>query len=688
MEGQNLYREPDTVAKRRKPTREPGATGKREGEHWPHPGDTEDKWPGVSASHCEVREPPLFSSGGISGQGENASYVWMPLARRVDLDRVFHAMMEHPQMFENVRPTGEGGFLYKNNPWAHMNPYHIRVSALLPAGPVEVLVGVTDHWEKHTQSRRSESGAKVYVQTKPEAAAPALRMVCAVLEEEDIEIPGDRCGALVLAVGGRLWGRERNVNEAARRAQWEQRLGAPAAAGVFAAASESMPLEEVRALLESIARASAAEPQNSSFCRFAQSLAARLAQILSSRLDQEWGHGVDLAAQAANDVIPGCGLQGVPTPAAGYHDAAAFPELNAQPIPSGHENAHLQEADWAGSEEEEEEEEEEEDDIAEGAAEEAPSVSAGAREGSVALSVTAAAREGSVVPSASAGAREEPAAPSVSAGASEGSMALSASAEAREGSVPPSVSAGAREGPAAPSASAEAREGSVALRPSVGARDGSGAPSVSAGAREGSVALSASAKAREGSVVSSASAGAREEPAAPSVSAGASEGDASQDEAREGDANLDDANCLAYTCAMDFGWNGALSTFTGIDREGFEALVPALRLDLCSEDLRVRSRLADAIEVAVQSMHRRGVQVPQVAVQKHVEQMRKQHFNLLRRRAAFLKRWPLEEIKESTAESFMKEHRNAHFNSEVQRRFRELDVNIGMRQHQVLVKRV
>ena len=54
---------------------------------------------------------------------------------------------------------------------------------------VRVKLGVTDHWLPKDAKYRSMSGAKIYVQTKPEWAIAALRMVCSVLEEADIEIP-------------------------------------------------------------------------------------------------------------------------------------------------------------------------------------------------------------------------------------------------------------------------------------------------------------------------------------------------------------------------------------------------------------------------------------------------------------------------------------------------------------------
>ena len=67
----------------------------------------------------------------------------------------------------------------------------------------------------------------------------------------------------------------------------------------------------------------------------------------------------------------------------------------------------------------------------------------------------------------------------------------------------------------------------------------------------------------------------------------------------------------------------------------------------------------------------------------HIMQMRHQRQNLNRRRQAFLLRWNCDESIDKLVEVFMKEHRRAFENSEVQRRFRELDIGKGMRQHQV-----
>ena len=65
--------------------------------------------PGVSASHVPPSRPhPGFEAGGFD---TTTSQPWMPLARRVDLDRVLHVMLESP-CFRDAHPTGSNGHLY------------------------------------------------------------------------------------------------------------------------------------------------------------------------------------------------------------------------------------------------------------------------------------------------------------------------------------------------------------------------------------------------------------------------------------------------------------------------------------------------------------------------------------------------------------------------------------------------
>ena len=84
-------RDPAAHAKRSLRSQVPGEV--RPGDHWAHPGDTGDMWPGVSASHRANPVPPKLTGG----EDLRASdYCWVPLARRVDLDRVVHTLLECP----------------------------------------------------------------------------------------------------------------------------------------------------------------------------------------------------------------------------------------------------------------------------------------------------------------------------------------------------------------------------------------------------------------------------------------------------------------------------------------------------------------------------------------------------------------------------------------------------------------
>ena len=87
-------------------------TERAAGEKWPHPGDVGELRPGVSASviHPAGAPHPGFTSGGIGAEG---SQPWMPLARRVCLDRVLRVTLEATRRFASVRPEGSNGNLYK-----------------------------------------------------------------------------------------------------------------------------------------------------------------------------------------------------------------------------------------------------------------------------------------------------------------------------------------------------------------------------------------------------------------------------------------------------------------------------------------------------------------------------------------------------------------------------------------------
>ena len=95
------------------------------------------------------------------------------------------------------------------------------------------------YWLPNVQM--SSSGAKLYVQAKPKWSMPALRMVCSVLEEADIEIPPvGRSSAprLFTSPEGRPWGRPRVGSASLQQQQWEAQLGITAASVSAAAKGE------------------------------------------------------------------------------------------------------------------------------------------------------------------------------------------------------------------------------------------------------------------------------------------------------------------------------------------------------------------------------------------------------------------------------------------------------------------
>ena len=77
----------------------------REGERFTHPGGPESLWPGVSAAQDIDRRVPLFKSGGVTGGWGSA---WLPLARRVRLDRVLHTLLLRQDIFRNTRAIDAG----------------------------------------------------------------------------------------------------------------------------------------------------------------------------------------------------------------------------------------------------------------------------------------------------------------------------------------------------------------------------------------------------------------------------------------------------------------------------------------------------------------------------------------------------------------------------------------------------
>ena len=129
----------------------------------------------------------------------------------------------------------------------------------------------------------STSGPKVYSQGCPGVAADALRAVCALLEEADVDVPDDGSAALLLAGGGGVWGTDPRSHAQEQHSTWAAELGLPPLpqANVVRAADPGRPWA---ALAEAVALAALGRalavigelPANAARSRFAQGAAAVL----------------------------------------------------------------------------------------------------------------------------------------------------------------------------------------------------------------------------------------------------------------------------------------------------------------------------------------------------------------------------------------------------------------------------
>ena len=102
-----------------------------------------DEWIELQRSACEepgvlagfshrVNLPSLRGAlplKGSSAQGILTGYTFVPLVRRVDMDRVFRATRESG-LFHRVYPYGTGKNdaekVYKEKPWCHLNCYVLK----------------------------------------------------------------------------------------------------------------------------------------------------------------------------------------------------------------------------------------------------------------------------------------------------------------------------------------------------------------------------------------------------------------------------------------------------------------------------------------------------------------------------------------------------------------------------------
>ena len=182
------YRRKD--AKRRRCVRIGARSDVREGECFPHPGDPESCWPGISAAYDADQRVPLFKNGGISeNKGKRA---WLPLARRVDMDRVFHTIIERQDLFQDTKCVVTGNEASAVNRLKYMNLYRAHTNVQILSQPTKITIAVSDIWTKERRAEASTSGAKLVVRNGDGNALLGIRIVASVLEENDFDVRADR----------------------------------------------------------------------------------------------------------------------------------------------------------------------------------------------------------------------------------------------------------------------------------------------------------------------------------------------------------------------------------------------------------------------------------------------------------------------------------------------------------------
>ena len=277
---------------------------------------------------------------------------WIPLHNRVDLDRL-HALL----ILEGKKPNCAHDSLkiletsnYKINPWGHMNPYELQMKVLafipdadptqpgISAGIAKILpatmatrnqksswvwitVGITDHWDT-PGLEWSSCGAKLYVRcgTRPLLVRVALAWLAEMLEEDDIEIPDDPTRRLMY--NGRPWGVPKIYDWIACRRVWIQNLELPAGWTGDETVWDwqtYMPQNERESLECRLQGVVCAEPERSSFSRFAQALLITISDSL-----------VDDMELSAGEMAPATKVSELPRPNPGFEDNTNFPEVSGQ----------------------------------------------------------------------------------------------------------------------------------------------------------------------------------------------------------------------------------------------------------------------------------------------------------------------------------------------------------------------
>ena len=239
--------------------------------------------PSVLAGFSSTSNLPVLEGGKME---QGTSYAWVPLARRLDNDRLYRAMRESG-FFQDVWPWGtyfgDGKpTIYKIEPWAHMNCYKLHCK--IAAAPKAVFeVGSTDN----KNSRHSSSGARLYVQGPPAHALNILQMIGRVLPEHDFDAEGGF--DVILPSGEEPWGVPRGGENLERL---RRTSGIPAN-------WKDMSLDDQGAVVrQALSRADAEEiPQNSRRRVFLATLVREVAQEMAAKAEQAWRQTVWRPAQ-------------------------------------------------------------------------------------------------------------------------------------------------------------------------------------------------------------------------------------------------------------------------------------------------------------------------------------------------------------------------------------------------------
>lgn len=262
-----------------------------------------------------------------------SNYAWLPLARRVDIDRVF-ASVDRSAIFDTVQPCGSLGQALKINPWSHMSPYKIAVTGSEPQFSEQVSrteIGITD---EGGTGRESSSGARLYVMGPPRTKDQVLLKVAALLLESDFD-----SGALKVELKDR-----RVVDWGAGAVDVKKELNMAGYDG-----EKSLQVRK-ELLLRAMGLAELSWPLNS---EVRVQLAAMVAEFAVTEVDLDWQKAVSESASVSRptpeppsptspadveEPLAGdpwravvCDQVAHP-PAPGWHDAGKFPELAEQQL--------------------------------------------------------------------------------------------------------------------------------------------------------------------------------------------------------------------------------------------------------------------------------------------------------------------------------------------------------------------